>query len=310
MAEKTTKKKVTTKAPKTAVTKAEKAPKRSTGTRTAKAATASTPAKIERTRVKEERPTEERVETQPATENKAVRVKKSYFFTVLGIVLLVLLAVLFRNLFVAAMVNNHPISRLAVISELEKQGGKQTLESLITKSLIVQEADKRHIEISQKDIDGEIKKIQNNLASQGQTLEQVLQLQNMTKDQLVEQIKLQKIIEKSPFIKRDYQKIMMLAESITLLNYNDRKKWESDEGTYIITSKQDIMFLYQLLENYMDSIFLSVPNSLLALHKRLTEIYAMDIEFTVADVRNDIDARTHGDIAGELRRLHKALVLS
>ncbi|HNR25470.1 MAG TPA: hypothetical protein PKI66_02005 [Methanobacteriaceae archaeon] len=121
---------------------------------------------------------------------------------------------------------------------------------------------------------------------------------------------LQKIIEKSPFIKRDYQKIMMLAESITLLNYNDRKKWESDEGTYIITSKQDIMFLYQLLENYMDSIFLNVPNSLLALHKRLTEIYGMDIEFTVADVRNDIDARTHGDIAGELRRLHKAGLLS
>lgn len=121
---------------------------------------------------------------------------------------------------------------------------------------------------------------------------------------------LHKIIEKSPFIKRDYQKIMMLVESITLLNYNDRKKWETEDNTYIITSKQDIMFLYQLLENYMDSIFLNIPNSLLALHKRLMEIYTFDNQFTVADVRNDVDSRAHADIPEELRKLHKSGLLS
>ena len=123
---------------------------------------------------------------------------------------------------------------------------------------------------------------------------------------------LHKMISKSPFIKRDYQKIMMLAESITLLNYNDRKKWEDEDETYIITSKQDIMFLYQLLENYMESIHRNIPNSLLELHKKLLDEYNIDMEFNVADVRKNknIDVRNHPDLAKELRKLSDSGLLS
>ncbi len=180
MAEKTTKKKVTTKAAKSAPVKSPRSTVRSTRTRAASAA------KVESTETPE----------QKTPVNKAVRVRKSYFFMLLGAALLVIVIYLLRNLIVAATVNNHPISRLSVIGELEKQGGKQALDSLITKSLIVQEAEKRNVEVSQKDIDGEMKKIQANLAAQGQNLDQVLQLQGMTKTQLTDQIKLQKMIEK------------------------------------------------------------------------------------------------------------------
>jgi hypothetical protein len=180
MAEKTTKKKVTTKAAKSAPAKSPRSTVRSTRTRSASAA------KVESVETPE----------QKTPVNKAVRVRKSYFFMLLGAALLVIVIYLLRNLIVAATVNNHPISRLSVISELEKQGGKQALDSLITKSLIVQEAEKRNVEVSQKDIDGEMKKIQANLAAQGQNLDQVLQLQGMTKTQLTDQIKLQKMIEK------------------------------------------------------------------------------------------------------------------
>jgi len=121
---------------------------------------------------------------------------------------------------------------------------------------------------------------------------------------------LQKMISGSPFIKRDYQKIMMLAEAITVLNYNDRKKWETEDGTYIITSKQDIMFLYQLLEGYMESIHLNVPNSLLDLHKQLEEKYDYDMMFTLAEVRKKIDVRAHPKIDEELRKLAAAGLLS
>ena len=45
-----------------------------------------------------------------------------------------------RGLFVVALVNGEPISRIEVIKALEKQGGKATLDSLVTKKLIAQEA--------------------------------------------------------------------------------------------------------------------------------------------------------------------------
>ncbi len=125
-----------------------------------------------------------------------VRVKKSYVLTFLGVLLLVLAIFLVRKYLIAAMVNGQPISRLSVIRDLERQGGKQTLDTLITKSLIKQEAKKKNVTISQKDIDNEIKRLESTFSQQGQKLEQVLQMNGMTKEQLIEQIELQKIIEK------------------------------------------------------------------------------------------------------------------
>lgn len=127
---------------------------------------------------------------------RSVKVKRSYIIIIIVIALLVAAAFLNRSLFVAATVNGQPIGRLSVIKELEKQGGKQTLDAIITKTLIQQEGKKRNITVSQSDIDAEMKKIDANLAKQGQKLDQVLTLQGMTKDQLIEQIKLQKMIEK------------------------------------------------------------------------------------------------------------------
>jgi foldase protein PrsA len=101
-----------------------------------------------------------------------------------------------KSFIIAAVVNGQPVTRFEVVKELERQGGKQALDSIITKALIIQEANKKKISVSQKDIDTEMKNIEANLAKQGQKLDQVLTLQGMTKDQLIEQIKLQKMIEK------------------------------------------------------------------------------------------------------------------
>ena len=112
------------------------------------------------------------------------------------------------------------------------------------------------------------------------------------------------IINKSPFIKRDHLKIIKLAETITLLNYNHRKEWTSpDQTTYIITSKQDIHFLYGLIENYMNSIYLNVPNSLIELYKKLKNHYKGAASFTVKDVRTDLKTKGQQNIAEQLRKL-------
>lgn len=114
------------------------------------------------------------------------------------LVVVVLVAILFyfKSLFIAATVNGTPISRLDVIQRLEKATGKQTLDSLITKELLLQEASKRKITISDQEINKEIIKIAANIKKQGGTLEQALAAQGMSQSDLRDQVKLQKILEK------------------------------------------------------------------------------------------------------------------
>lgn len=119
--------------------------------------------------------------------------------TLLGIIAIVAVGWLlytFKGLLVAATVNGQPITRFELIRELEQQGGKQTLNSLITKTLIQQEAKKQKVTVSDKDIDAEVKQIEGSLSQQGQSLDQALAMQGMTKDVLREQIRIRKIVEK------------------------------------------------------------------------------------------------------------------
>ena len=102
---------------------------------------------------------------------------------------------LVRVIFVAS-VNGQLINRFTVIKELEKQGGQKTLDVIVLKALVTQEAKKKKIVINQKDVDSEIKKIETNIVSQGLTLDQLLAQQGMTKSSLNEEIKIQMYLTK------------------------------------------------------------------------------------------------------------------
>ncbi len=123
-------------------------------------------------------------------------VKKSALLWLIPVVIILLALYYSKGLFVAATVNGQPISRLAIIRDLEKRSGKQALQSAVTKVLLLQEAKKRHISISQKDIDDQIKKIETSLKAQGQDLSQALASQGMTRDDLTTQVEQQLILEK------------------------------------------------------------------------------------------------------------------
>jgi parvulin-like peptidyl-prolyl isomerase len=127
--------------------------------------------------------------------NKNVRFMKlstNVFFVLIALGLLFAA----RKYFVAASVNGRYISRFTVISELEKQGGKQVLESLISKNLLFQEASKKGVKVSSDEIDAKINAIEAELKKQGQDLDTVLGYQGMTRASLTEQTKLQLILEK------------------------------------------------------------------------------------------------------------------
>ncbi|PIU74951.1 MAG: hypothetical protein COS76_03380 [Candidatus Portnoybacteria bacterium CG06_land_8_20_14_3_00_39_12] len=101
----------------------------------------------------------------------------------------------YKDILVAATVNGSPISRLAMIRQLEKSAGKNMLEDLITKKLINDEAVKAHITIGEDAINATVQETKTQLEAQGQTLEDALAAQGMTQADLREQIVIRKQLE-------------------------------------------------------------------------------------------------------------------
>lgn len=134
--------------------------------------------------------------TQSVQPKAPLKVKKSYVVLVLAILVVGAALYFLRSFFVAAVVNGQPISRLEVVSQTEKQAGKQALSTLVRNSLIEQEAKKNNVSISDKEVSEEIKKLEGTLSKQGQKLDQVLQVQGMTREDLNKLIKLDKLVAK------------------------------------------------------------------------------------------------------------------
>jgi foldase protein PrsA len=139
----------------------------------------------------EETPTEEVEE-----EITLPKVNKKVVFAILLALILGLSAYFMRNLVVAATINGRPIFRYQVLQRLEEQSGKQMMEALINEALLMQEADKKNITVTQDDINAELKKIEETLSKQGIKLETALTSQNMTKAGLERNVKLQLLAKK------------------------------------------------------------------------------------------------------------------
>jgi len=122
--------------------------------------------------------------------------QKKWALVVFAVLIIGALVYRYKGIFVVALVNGKPITRIELIKELESQGGKQALDSLVTKNLINQEVAKRNIGVAQSEIDAEIVKIEENLKGQNLTLDKALSLQGLTKEALIEQISLQKKLER------------------------------------------------------------------------------------------------------------------
>ena len=149
----------------------------------------------------------------------------------LRVVVLVALAAalgyLARPLIFAASVNGQLVTRYKLISELEKQGGANVLDSLVTKSLIFQEAKKMGVGVSQEDLDSEVARIEGVVSAQGSTLDEALALQGQTRQDFIEQIKLQKTVEK------------ILADKLVVTQEEAQKYYEENTDFYGEDSKYE-----------------------------------------------------------------------
>ena len=130
------------------------------------------------------------------TTQAKIKISRKTAIIIVVIVALGVLGYAYKGLFIAATVNGSPISRLAIVQELEKASGKNLLDSLIVEKLVRKEADAKKIIVSNDEISGEIKKIEDQIASQGSTLDAALASQGMTMEDLKKQIIFQMEIEK------------------------------------------------------------------------------------------------------------------
>ena len=132
-----------------------------------------------------------------ADKTPATIAKNKKTFLIVGVVVVVaVIAFLAKGLFIAALVNGQPISRLAIIKELEKQSGKAALDKAITRSIVFQEAAKKKVSVTKEEIDKEIARIDKQFKSQGQNLDQLLTAQGISRNELNEDIKVQIIVQK------------------------------------------------------------------------------------------------------------------
>ncbi|HKZ35178.1 MAG TPA: hypothetical protein VJ242_00550 [Patescibacteria group bacterium] len=102
----------------------------------------------------------------------------------------------FKNWFVVAWVNNRPITRVAYMSEVDRLAGQQALSTLITKKLILLEAKKRNLTVSQDELNAEMTTIEGIAQQQGMSLDDLLKQQDLTRPVLLEEIRIQKLLEK------------------------------------------------------------------------------------------------------------------
>ncbi|MGD9129587.1 MAG: hypothetical protein PVJ09_03820 [Candidatus Woesebacteria bacterium] len=128
--------------------------------------------------------------------NNIKQMSRRKFFGFAALLILAVGIYFFKGLLVVALINGQPISRFSVVSRSEQRYGKQIMDSLVLETLIFQESSKLNVSISQEEMDAELVKLEENFSSQGFSLDQFLELQGMSKDELIRNVKLQKLIEK------------------------------------------------------------------------------------------------------------------
>lgn len=118
---------------------------------------------------------------------------------VLIIIGVALLLYFFQDKYLFAKVNGKPLTTFEVLDELEKVKRNEVAEVvniMIDKSLLLQEAEKRGITVSEEEINQEMKKTEEALKQSGQSLDSQLALLGMTREGLRENYQIQKSVEK------------------------------------------------------------------------------------------------------------------
>ncbi len=122
-------------------------------------------------------------------------INSKLFYIVAIILLLLSLAFYKKAWFVAAMVNNSPVTSWELFSRMNQQHRQKTLDQLVDEKLILMEARKRGISISDEDVAAKIKELETNYGG-AQVFDSLLEQEGLTRDGIKSQIKSTLLMEK------------------------------------------------------------------------------------------------------------------
>lgn len=123
------------------------------------------------------------------------RVPRKVFWGLLVVAGLVLLGWLTSKYLVVAWVDGQPVTRIELMGELEKRYGKDTREQLVIQKLIANEAKNRGTNVSEEDINTEIKRIEQEQGG-ADKLKEVLQMQGISQPEFRNLVRLQLLRQK------------------------------------------------------------------------------------------------------------------
>lgn len=124
------------------------------------------------------------------------KLESKKLFKPLVALLLLALVYLLKDEVIVASVNGQPVTRFALIRTLEQQSASTALENMTLKLLVEQELKKAGVKVSDEEMDAEIAKIEEQLATQGQNLDDLLEAQGLKRAEVKEQLALSKGLEK------------------------------------------------------------------------------------------------------------------
>lgn len=168
------------------------------------------------------------------------KVGSKYF--VLGLVVLVLAVFLWKNKswVVAATVNNRPVWRWDLESRMISRFGGQTIDELVSESLIRQTAAKDKVIISKIEIDNKVSEIEKSLAGKI-TIKDALAQQGMTIDDFRRQVELQLMLEKltaSSVVVSDKEITDYLDKNRATLTATDEAGMKEEARKILLAGKQ------------------------------------------------------------------------
>lgn len=199
-------------------------------------------------------------ENQQKADRISIKFSLKTAIIIAAIIAIGALVYVYKGLFIAATVDGNPISRFAVIKELEKASGKNLLDSLIVQKLVQNEAKAKKIIVSDGEVNEEIKKIEDRISAQGGALGAALAAQGINMEDLKKEIIFQKEIEKlvadkinvtdeeaAKYIKDNSIPILKGQEATTTADIKDKirnQKLNAEAGTLLAALKSRAKIRY------------------------------------------------------------------
>ena len=173
---------------------------------------------------------------------------------VFTIIALLLLAFYKKDWFIAATVNNQPITNLELQKRLNDQYKTQLLNQIVNEKIIEQEAAKKGVIISPNQINTKVAETENQYGG-AESFNALLSQQGVSKQDFIKQIKLQLIVEKL------YQsEVDPTADEIKqFMDTNSSDPEATDEAKFTQTAKESIK--QQKLSNIFQTKFQELKQS-------------------------------------------------